>query len=538
MRAPAMLALRLRTVPALALALALLELLAPTGPALGHASLVRSEPADRAVVARSPDVVTLTFNEPVTPVALRLVGADGHTIALTDIRSVDATVIARLPEALLQGTHVLSWRVFSADGHPVGGTLAFSVGEPSAAPARPQPNTDPMLRAAIWLARVVLLVGLLIGAGGTIYAGWIARSPPAAPRMLASILSIALIAAIVSVGLQGLDVLGAPLSHPWLPQSWTSGLATAYGATACIAIAVLVLALLAIRGVPRVGAGISALTLVGIGAALAVSGHAGTAQPQWLTRPAVFVHVVAVALWVGALLPLVAAMRSPQRRGIELMRFSRPMPAVVVLLLVSGTVLAIVQVRTITALWTTDYGLVLCAKLALVLLLLTIAATNRYLLTPRVAAGESSAARKLGRNAVIECAIVLGVLALVATWRFTPPPRALLAAAQAPLRVHIHSNQAMADIEIEPPQGGSRHIIVSVLDGQFGPLTAKEVTLFLAKPEAGIERLRLPATHVEGAIWQVEGPHIGLFGRWQARLEILINDFEKVALEDEIDFSR
>ena len=531
---------RARTMRAVALVLSVLAMLAHTRTALGHASLIGSEPADRAVVARSPETVTLTFNEPVTPVTLRLVGAGGHTITLTDVSAVDARLIARLPEALPRGTHLLSWRVFSADGHPVGGALTFSVGEPSAASAQPQVVSDPSLRAAIWLARVALYVGLLIGVGGTIYASWIARGAvsPASRRVIAAVLQGGLIAAIVSVGLQGVDVLGAPLSDLVLTRTWTSGLATPYGATAIIAAAVLLLALAAVHAGPRAARGLSALALAGTGAALALSGHAGTAPPQLLTRPAVFIHGVAAALWVGALIPLAAAMGSPQRRATELMRFSRLMPAVIVLLVVSGATIAIVQVRTVEALWTTDYGLVLCGKLALVLLLLMIAAWNRYRLTPHVAAGESSAARQLARNAAIECAIVVVVLAFVALWRFTPPPRALMAAAQAPIRAHIHSNRAMADIEIAPPRDGGRRITVSVLDGQFGPLAAKEVTLFLSNPQAGIERLSLPATHVGGTTWQIDGGQIPLAGRWLLRVEILVNDFEKVALEDQLDLSR
>ena len=35
------------------------------------------------------------------------------------------------PREWRRGTHVLSWRVISADGHPVGGSVMFSVGAPS-----------------------------------------------------------------------------------------------------------------------------------------------------------------------------------------------------------------------------------------------------------------------------------------------------------------------------------------------------------------------------------------------------------------------
>jgi copper transport protein len=60
-----------------------------------------------------------------------------------------------------------------------------------------------------------------------------------------------------------------------------------------------------------------------------------------------------------------------------------------------------------------------------------------------------------------------------------------LAAAEQPIFVHIHADKAMADLNIEPARGGIRNISVTVLDGQFGPLSAKEVTLLFSKPEAG-----------------------------------------------------
>ena len=121
---------------------------------------------------------------------------------------------------------------------------------------------------------------------------------------------------------------------------------------------------------------------------------------------------------------------------------------------------------------------------------------------------------------------------------FTPPPRALLAAAEAAVHLHIHTDRAMADVTIEPERTGGRQITVTVLDGQFGPLAAKEVTLVLAKPAAGIEPLQLAAKHVDGATWRVDDVSIPGPGRWTVQVEILVSDFEKVVIEDHIDLPR
>jgi copper transport protein len=176
----------------------------------------------------------------------------------------------------------------------------------------------------------------------------------------------------------------------------------------------------------------------------------------------------------------------------------------------------------------------LAAKLVAVVALLALAALNR-LLTPRAAAGDSRAARRLAGSIVFELAIVVVILGLVASWRFTPPPRSLLAAAAQPVLAHIHAEKAMADLRIEPAGAAGRSVIIGLLDGEFRPLAAKEVVLVLWKPDAGIEPLRLPATHQGETTWRIEGVRLPLAGRWRARVEILVSDFEKIFLEDEIE---
>src|SRR5262249_36479644 len=170
-------------------------------------------------------------------------------------------------------------------------------------------------------------------------------------------LTCGFLAAVMSVGLQGTDALGLPLSEVKEPRVWASGLATSYGLSAVIAAAALVIGLVTLRTSGKYGRLFSLLALLGAGAALAASGHASAAEPQFLTRPAVFAHVVAVAFWIGALVPLAVAMGLPPRRPAELMRFSRAIPIALLVTVATGIVLAVIQVKRLDAFWTTDYGL-------------------------------------------------------------------------------------------------------------------------------------------------------------------------------------
>ncbi|TIS31910.1 MAG: copper resistance protein CopC, partial [Mesorhizobium sp.] len=64
---------------------------------------------------------------------------------------------------------------------------------------------------------------------------------------------------------------------------------------------------------------------------------------------------------------------------------------------------------------------------------------------------------------------------------------------------------------------------------------AKQVTLVLSKPDSGIEPIKRPATKRGDGTWRVDDLVIPLPGRWNARLDILVSDFEMVKIEAPID---
>ena len=144
--------------------------------ASAHATLIRSEPADGAVLDEAPQRLVLTFNEPVSPLVLRLIAADGTATPLDRVTLADQTVTVDLPPALGDGSYVASWRVVSADGHPIGGSVVFSVGVAGAAATRP-PDAAPdrPLEAAIVIVRTLVYAGLFMVSAGC-------SSPPSSPR--------------------------------------------------------------------------------------------------------------------------------------------------------------------------------------------------------------------------------------------------------------------------------------------------------------------------------------------------------------------
>lgn len=518
-----------------ALAVVLITFIVSSAPALAHATLIRSEPVDGSVVASAPGRFTLTFSEPVSPLVLKLVGPGGTSHVLDDYQVEGEALVVATPETLGDGTHVLSWRVVSADGHPIGGSVVFSIGAPSAggAPDVSEP-VDRQLRAAIWAARLCLYAGLFFGVGGVFFLAWVAAGSAPARGFVTGMLALGFAAAPLSVGLQGLDALALPLASLAGSPVWDAGLSTSYGVTAiaaflvlCVASAALVLTGLAARVLALAG-------IVGVGLALAASGHASAAEPQWLMRPAVFLHGVGIAYWVGAMVPLGVLLFRRDRDAVPaLSRFSRAAPFAIAPLVTAGIVLALVQVETPRALIETSYGCILVAKLALVFVLFGLAARNRWRLAGPVKDGDGQAVHRLVRSVMVETFAIALILGVAAFWRFTPPPRVLAIEAATPASVHIHAEKAMADLSVVPGRTGPVDVSIFVMTGDFGPLDAKEVTLVLSRPDAGIEPVKRSATATEGA-WRIDGLQIPLAGRWKVRLDVLVSDFEMAKLEGEI----
>ena len=127
---------------------------------------------------------------------------------------------------------------------------------------------------------------------------------------------------------------------------------------------------------------------------------------------------------------------------------------------------------------------------------------------------------------------MLAILGVVAVWRFTAPPRALIAG--EPASIHFHGGNAMAQIEVEPVRARGAAVSIEVLDREFHPLTAKAVTVFLSNAAAGIEPVRSNAVSVGTPNWRIDALRIPVAGRWTLRVEVLINDFEKETLEDDV----
>lgn len=102
-------------------------------PAAAHDAIISSDPVDGTELTTSPAQITLTFNNDLSTLGGQIVVADaaGATVASGEPVVTGPTAVLTLP-TLANGAYSVTWRAVSSDSHPIEGTFAFSVADPTA----------------------------------------------------------------------------------------------------------------------------------------------------------------------------------------------------------------------------------------------------------------------------------------------------------------------------------------------------------------------------------------------------------------------
>jgi copper transport protein len=397
-------------------------LMAGAPPALAHPTLVATVPEAGYSVTEPPEEIGLVFDERVAVTELVLEGQARGDVTTGDPQvSADGTrIVVRPEDPLPDGVYTVRWQVVGSDGHDVDGTFGFGVGAAAAPSGAASAETSGLgtavvLRWAMFAALAVSLGGL---AGDALARRRARLAGPeralVAPQpwtLVGSVLGV-----VASVGL-GLHALGAGslvggLSNP----SVAALLDTPAGRLVAVQIGAFALAAAAaVRPHRRWLA--AALTVVVI--AEGWRSHLQTEAPP-LGSITIMVHLAAVAIWIGGLVHVLrAAVRWRHTTGQARVLFLEyTWMAVVVygVVVVTGTVAAVLVLPTLDALWSTSYGQVLMAKLALVAV-----ATGLALSARRRLYRHHSAPRTI-QFARIEWTALVTVLAASAVLASMAPP--------------------------------------------------------------------------------------------------------------------
>ena len=112
---------------------AVIALISPL-PAQAHTSLVSSVPIKNSTIKAMPKTIAMTFDDKLIKIAgknvskFSVVGPDGMEIKLGPITLTNEIISAAVLEPKPKpGIYKINYRVISGDGHPVTGTIKFTL---------------------------------------------------------------------------------------------------------------------------------------------------------------------------------------------------------------------------------------------------------------------------------------------------------------------------------------------------------------------------------------------------------------------------
>ena len=438
--------MRHRTPTLTALALAMIAAVAvlavlPAARAEAHALAVSSDPAPNSKLKASPKTIDITFSEAIEPSVstIQLWDQTGKQVELpkpTFYSDDPKRMSVDVPVTLAEGIYTVIWRNLSkVDGHTWPGSFPFTVlgpnGEEPGGVAATISNigggksdTPSMLDTT---ARWSVLVAVSVLVGGILFSLGVMRpclrflSPGDARRTWATSRAVLLVSSVtacllviegtlVQIALKAQDFGG-------LHSADTILLHTRLGKylLARLGLTLLALALLAVAARMRdTRASIAALwgvfvASIGLVLTHALVGHAASGDGAVTGVAIDFLHLLAVSIWLGSLFHMVFTLP----RWLELLRagsrtvfvayvfrrFSGMATLAVGLLLASGVLSAALQAPSWSALWDSNWGRALDAKLGLTLVLLAIGGVNAYLLRPQGGRCGAGGAQRAGGRA-------------------------------------------------------------------------------------------------------------------------------------------
>ena len=558
--------------------------------AQAHATLEETVPQRGAQLDSPPGEVVLRFSEPVEAAfgAVKVFDASGEEVQEGDAfrPGGDSKKVAiRVPDDM-RGGYTVTYRVISADSHPISSGFVFTVGE-GAAPAE---TVDELLAGskagsvtwnALSVARGVQYAAIAVGLGAVIFlllawlpaltesAGpgetWRTASQAFATR-LRTLLGVAALAGALSaaaaVVLQGAVASASSFWSALSPDTVREILDTRFGtvwglgAVAWVIVGGLVITRVATvpqlrpasvgatglaPRVPRWGA-LALLPLAFLAAVPALGGHASVQDPSWLLLPANVLHVIAMAAWLGGIAVLVLALRSATAAlegadrtrllAATVARFSVVAGVAIAVVLATGVTQSIVHLESLGDLIDTAFGRAILVKSGLFFVIVGFGWINRSRLLPtlRGAAAEGGSPGRAGvllRRALrIELALGAAVIAVTAALASYAPPTSL---GGGPFSTDFTLGPARAEVTIDPARVGTNDMHLYLFRSDTGAQydATKELRITAELPDKGIAPIEFDARKAGPGHYVVPGAAFGVAGEWEVAVSSRVSEFDQ-----------
>jgi copper transport protein len=511
-------------------------------PASAHAILVSSTPSQGTIVLNPPTEVVLTFTEGVTLVTgqVRVVAPDNTRADTGSPSTSDDKVIIPMKPGGKHGTYLVSFRVISADSHPVAGAFTYSVVSTSTPPVQDTTSvtTSPVVSALFPIVRGIGYVGLVLMVGATLVLAllWPQRLSNAGP-----VRAIWVGAALIAVTTVGELAVQIPNVAGGFGEAGAADvrqvLSSQYGAAHLIRLGVLAASLFLLRPIIK-GKGwgadrvlLAVLGAIGI-ATWSVSGHPYASSIPTVTVVSDMIHIASMSVWLGGLLML-AVFLLPRANVTELGAivpvWSRWAAYAVGALLITGVVQALVEIDSVPDLFTTSYGQLVLVKVVLLGGVLLIANFSRRLVGP-IVERSGGAAGRLRSLVAAESVGAVVIIAVASVLVQTTPARSVAGSGAAPTVqsavLAAPSKLFTLTVDDTPAKVGANevHMYVTTPDGQ--PANVEEWTVSASLPSQGIEPISIAvlALTPDHGIGQVTLPEAGV---WTFKFTLRTTDIDE-----------
>ena len=530
-----------------------------TTAASAHATLESSSPADGQSVLTSPSEIRITFSEAVTTISggLSVLDADGKTIDTGNSEIVDGrTLVAPISESLSDGTYVATYRVLSADGHPVSGSLLFGVGEGALdRSALPSSNGDRLWEIIGGISRFIIYLAALVAAGVAFFLAFIHDRAEDRWRIVPFV-RIGSILALFSA-------IGIVMSQAALLTGKGAGAVTDSNVLRDVlnqnlgwSLALLMIGLAAVHLSTDIAKKVVSQSLalsggLAVTVSFAVWGHATELSPTAISLAANAIHATAAALWLGGLvgLVMVLSLRAPETvrstAGI-IGRFSLVAFWSVIALTIAGLTLTITgSDASLNSILTTTWGQLILAKIGLTLIVVLIAAWNRRKLVPSLITPTENTSELAVRWATLlrtiraEAVLLVAVIALTAIVVNVPPARTAVVATTDRVDTTQRVDTGTVQLSVDPAIVGPNTVAVRYADETGQPVNvANSMSIEFSQPSAGLEPITRQVPASEPGVFVIQGNELSIPGTWTITIAVRTGDFTEQRTSFEVSVRR
>ena len=530
-----------------------------TTAASAHATLESSSPADGQSVLTSPSEIRITFSEAVTTISggLSVLDADGKTVDVGNSEVVGGrTLVAPISETLSDGTYVATYRVLSADGHPVSGSILFGVGNGALdRSAQPSSTGDRLWEIIGGISRFIMYLAALVAAGVAFFLAFIHDHAEDRWR----IVPFVRIGSILAL----LSAIGIVMSQAALLTGKGAGAITDSTVLRDVlnqnlgwSLALLMIGLAAVHlstDIPKkvVSQSLALYGGLAVTVSFAVWGHATELSPTAISLAADAIHATAAALWLGGLvgLVMVLSVRTPETvratAGI-IGRFSRMAFWSVIALTLAGLTLTITgSGASLNSILTTTWGQLVLAKIGLTLIVVLIAAWNRRTLVPSLTSPTENTGELAVRWATLlrtiraEAVLLLAVVALTAIVVNVPPARTAVVAKADRVDITQRVDTGNVQLSVDPAIVGPNTVAVRYTDGTGQPINvANSMSIEFSQPSAGLEPITRQVPASEPGVFVIQGNELSIPGTWTITIAVRTGDFTEQRTSFEVPVRR